>query len=141
MTDDQTRVLAARQPLLRCEFPWPPTVNHAWRPRGRGKLYLSPHSREFRQVAVAVTLLSCHSKWSQVWQWPCTEPVELELYATPPDRRRRDLDNLLKAVLDGLVHGGAITDDSLVSRLLIERLPPESPGSVTVLLFAASTQA
>jgi len=50
----------------------------------------------------------------------------------PPDRRRRDLDNILKASLDALVKAGVVEDDYLVRRLVVERDEPQKPGWVEV---------
>jgi Holliday junction resolvase RusA-like endonuclease len=40
-------------------------------------------------------------------------PVKVGLFLSPPDRRRRDGDNLEKAIMDALVKAGVIRDDSL----------------------------
>ena len=40
---------------------------------------------------------------------------------TPPDLRRRDLDNLLKPTLDALQHAGVYEDDSQVDLLMTRR--------------------
>ena len=40
-----------------------------------------------------------------------------------PDKRRRDLDNLLKATLDSLTHAGVWSDDSQIDALSIRRFP------------------
>jgi crossover junction endodeoxyribonuclease RusA len=45
--------------------------------------------------------------------------IQIDVY--PPDRRRRDLDNILKALLDSLSHAGVIEDDSLFDRILLVR--------------------
>jgi crossover junction endodeoxyribonuclease RusA len=45
------------------------------------------------------------------------------IHAHVPDQRRRDLDNLLKAVLDSLTHAGVWADDSLIDDLQIRRAP------------------
>jgi len=42
-----------------------------------------------------------------------------------PDRRRRDLDNLLKPLMDALVKGGAIADDSNAESISISWMPRE----------------
>ena len=36
-----------------------------------------------------------------------------------PDRRRRDLDNLLKALLDSMTHAGVMQDDALIEDLRV----------------------
>jgi crossover junction endodeoxyribonuclease RusA len=38
-----------------------------------------------------------------------------------PDRRRRDLDNVLKSTLDSLTHAGVWDDDSQIDQLSVER--------------------
>jgi crossover junction endodeoxyribonuclease RusA len=43
----------------------------------------------------------------------------VEIEAWRPDQRRRDLDNLLKATLDGLAHAGVFEDDSQIVDLRI----------------------
>jgi len=45
--------------------------------------------------------------------------VEITLY--PPDKRKRDLDNYLKGVLDALTHVGIWEDDSQIDELTIKR--------------------
>jgi len=58
--------------------------------------------------------------------------VTIEVY--PPDRRRRDIDNLLKAVLDACQHGGAFPDDSHIIWLLIHRSRIVPGGRVVVTI-------
>lgn len=51
--------------------------------------------------------------------------LEVRVTVCTPDNRRRDLDNVQKALLDALAKGGAYRDDSQIDRLVVER------GSVT----------
>lgn len=37
------------------------------------------------------------------------------------DRRRRDIDGPIKALLDGLTQGGVWADDSLVTRMIVDK--------------------
>lgn len=106
--------------LLEATLPWPPSVNHYWATNGHGR-YLSPRARAWQKEAWAVL----RSEWPHR---PYRGQVAVTLVATPPDRRRRDLDNILKAVLDALVHAGVIADDAQVAELHAVRRYGERPG-------------
>ena len=60
-------------------------------------------------------------------------PYGLTVLAGRPDKRRRDLGNLLKAIEDALVHGGAIEDDSECQCLEMSWHPGITGVRVTVL--------
>lgn len=44
-----------------------------------------------------------------------------KIIAEPPDKRRRDLDNILKAPLDALTHAGLLIDDEQFDEINIVR--------------------
>lgn len=102
-------------------LPWPPTANLIWRTRcvGSGKsmhaaTYLSAEGKAYRAtVQRIVARLGIVA--------PLTGRISLSIAATMPDRRRRDLDNLLKASLDALTHAGVWVDDNQVDELRISR--------------------
>lgn len=50
----------------------------------------------------------------------------------PPDRRKRDLDNILKSLLDALCYSQVIVDDSCIDVLSIRRMCISAPGYVSV---------
>lgn len=50
-------------------------------------------------------------------------PLSLRIDAAPPDRRSRDIDNILKAVMDALQAAGVYHDDTQVDDLHVVRLP------------------
>ena len=52
---------------------------------------------------------------------PIQSTISAEVYLYPPDKRKRDIDNPIKVLLDSLVKGGLLQDDSKIARLLIER--------------------
>lgn len=97
---------------MRVELPWPPSVNHYWRRVGSRTL-ISKEGRLFRKRVVA--MLSVHRSE------PLTGRLHVRVFAHPPDRRRRDLDNITKALLDALERGGVYEDDSQIDRLVVER--------------------
>ena len=49
-----------------------------------------------------------------------TGPIKVEIVAYRPDNRKRDLDNLLKAALDGMAKGMLYEDDSQIKNLNIK---------------------
>ena len=57
--------------------------------------------------------------------------LSVEFYVYTPDRRRRDIDNLSKGLLDSMQYAGIYIDDNQVDRLLIVR-EPEIGGYVDV---------
>lgn len=111
--------------MIEIELPYPPSVNHYWLRHGK-RTFIGPNGRRFRR-AVALALLSLGRK-------PIRGKVEIWISVYPPDRRRRDLDNILKALLDALEHGGAYRDDSQIVGLHVERGKIVEYGKVSVTL-------
>lgn len=70
---------------------------------------------------------------------PVSGRYRLSLTLDAPDARRRDADNLIKAVSDLLVSQGVISDDHMAQAISVEwsDLPPAKPGRVTIKLEAA----
>lgn len=108
-------------------LPWPPTANTYWRRNGH-RYFIAPAGIEFRQDVwnVAMTMRSCYDRA------PLTGPVAVSVRGNPPDNRRRDLDNILKALLDSLKYAGVYKDDSQVKRLEAEMFEPVEGGRVIV---------
>jgi len=105
------------------ELPFPPSVNHIWRRVGN-RTVLSRGGRAFRR-AVQSALAACGVR-------PMAGRLAIIIDIHPPDKRRRDLDNMLKALLDALQHGGAYADDSQIDDLHIRRGYRVAGGQVRV---------
>lgn len=106
-------------PLL-LQLPYPPSVNSYWRHVGP-RVLVSAEGREYQRRVAAVV-------WeSGVINPPLSCPLRLSLEVFPPDRRRRDLDNLLKAVQDSLVTAGVMLDDSQINEIAVRRRMYEPP--------------
>lgn len=65
--------------------------------------------------------------------------VALKILIVRPDRRRRDLDNYLKALIDALVLNGVIDDDSLVEKIVLS-WHSDNLGGCFVEIQAVGTQ-
>lgn len=103
-------------PEIALTLPYPPSVNRYWR-NVNGRTILSAEGREYRQAVFKV----CNGLI------PITGLVEVHIVATRPDKRKRDLDNLLKATLDACT-GHLWVDDSQIQRLSICWAPGVVPG-------------
>jgi crossover junction endodeoxyribonuclease RusA len=88
---------------LEVRLPWPPSVNHYWKAQGNRR-FISKAARTWLDEAVLLLRAS---------RVRFEGPVKVSLYLSPPDRRKRDGDNLEKAIMDALVKAGVIRDDSL----------------------------
>ena len=104
------------------DLPWPPSVNRYYRHVGHCVL-ISREGRKYRTMCVS-RLGGLFDKFSGA--------VALSLDCYPPDRRRRDIDNILKCLLDSLVNAGVLEDDSLIKRLHMEMREPIPEGFVHV---------
>lgn len=97
-------------------LPFPPSINRYWRRNGH-RYFIAPAGRAFRTEVEA----HCRAAGLQ----PIAGDVHLSVSLVPGDRRRRDIDNALKPLLDALTHGGAWTDDSQVKRLVVTMGAPD----------------
>ena len=109
------------------DLPWPPSMNHYWRHVG-SRVLISRQGREYRAHVVGI-LQGCGPR-----KPPASGRVAMVLDVYPPDRRRRDLDNLQKPVLDALEHAGLYENDSQVAWLLTRRRAVVPGGALTVTL-------
>lgn len=111
---------------LLIELPWPPSVNHYYRRVGHRTL-ISREGRKYRTEVCAIL--------RDLYFRPLDGELAMTVDAYPPDKRRRDADNILKSLLDALQHAGAYHDDSQIKKLNIEMLKPARPdGNVIVRL-------
>ena len=101
--------------MIEITLPWPPSINNYWR-NWKGRTVLSVEGRKYREAVI-------QQIWMQgfVKRMDCNLKVTIEAHR--PDNRKRDLDNLLKAVLDALQHAEAFNDDSQIHDLRIYWAP------------------
>lgn len=107
------------------ELPFPPSMNTYWR-NVKGRTLISKKGREYRKAVIDIFKNYSSPK--------LTARISVEIDFYPPDRRRRDIDNSLKAPLDALTHAGVWEDDSQIDRLSIYRREVLSKGQGKLLV-------
>lgn len=101
---------------FKLELPWPPTANHIWENvniGGKTRTYRSKEYKTFLDGAWAAYHIAkakgeCPSKAIE------GDEIHVRLVLFPPNNRRYDVDNRIKAVLDALTHVGLWHDDSQI---------------------------
>ena len=78
---------------IRLTLPWPPSVNHYWR-NFRGRMVIGAKGRAYRHAVIASVI----EQGIPRDRISCRLAVSIDAY--PPDNRRRDIDNINKALLD-----------------------------------------
>ncbi|MFM5319333.1 RusA family crossover junction endodeoxyribonuclease [Aeromonas caviae] len=112
-------------------LPWPPSTNRIWRNvavSGKPRTLLSEEGRRFRTTAAQMCMLGGVNNRQLAGR------LAVSMVACPPDRRARDLDNVLKATLDALTHAGVWLDDSQIDLLSVERAQVVKGGELRVTI-------
>ena len=106
------------------KLPFPPSVNGYWR-AFKGRQIISKKGREYRELVLSML--------PQMEPMSTRLSVEIDFY--PPDRRKRDLDNYTKAMLDALTHGNVWEDDEQIDLLIIARREVVKGGLMMVTIY------
>ena len=113
-------------------LPWPPTVNllygfNVMHRRGGGghfvKPYMKPEGKKYKEYAFLVA----RAAGAELIEGPVEMIIELH----PPDKRKRDMDNLLKILQDSF-NGVAYDDDYQIADLRVLRRGVIKGGRVIV---------
>lgn len=106
------------------DLPYPPTINHYYYRQKNGAVYIGIEGKIYRK-AVAVNLNLCK---------PIVGKIKIHIDVYPPDKRRRDLDNINKCLLDSIQCAGIIKDDYDIDELSMKRHPPIKGGKVKITM-------
>ncbi len=122
---------------LRITVPWPPSVNHYWRSipikrtacaRCGSRVVLSKAGREYREAVREAWL----SEEPSDWRGALEGRLHVKVILHPPTRRKLDIDNRMKALLDALQHADVYVDDEQIDHLEIERWEVFPRGAAVV---------
>lgn len=106
-------------------LPYPPSVNHYWGQSGKHR-FIGKKGVEFRQ-AVAEACLDANVT-------ALDGPLCVHVALFPPDKRKRDIDNVLKPLLDACEHAGCFENDNQIAELHIIRQEVKKDGACTILI-------
>lgn len=116
--------------MINLALPYPPTINSYWRSArvGKGvKVYISDKGQQFRvDTMVAVLRAKANKK--------LTTRLSVEVHLHAADKRKRDIDNVLKSLLDALGHAGVYIDDSQIDKLTVLRKGNVKGGQCQVFI-------
>jgi len=138
------------------ELPWPPSVNRYYRSWNPVIENLIAQAKRIRDKTIGVHLDTLQkaraprvnlSKEARNWQTtaqlilrahfrglPCIEArMWIVVQAFPPDRRRRDVTNLIKAVPDAFEKAGVVRDDNQFKRVTLDDTDEVRPGGMVVV--------
>lgn len=116
---------------MKLTLPWPPSLNHYYRHVGARPL-ISRKGREYRTKVCGLLTPSRGMGGNGIRKPPSGGRIALAMDAFPPDRRRRDLDNLMKCTQDSLAHAGVFEDDGQIDVLVVRRCDPVRDGMLVI---------
>lgn len=108
------------------KLPYPPSVNTYWR-NFRGNTVLSAAGREYKKAVWACVMEQKIPKFGD-------KRLEVTMWLYPRSKVVTDLDNRLKAVLDGLEDAGVYDNDGQIDILMIQRGQIRKGGGVDVMI-------
>lgn len=112
--------------MLFLNLPYAPTVNTYWL-RGKFGTYLSPAGREYKQKVAEYVIENKVPKLGDA-------RLKMTLIIRPRSKRKFDIDNLAKSVLDSLANAGVFEDDEQIDELHIIRGEPIKDGRIVVTI-------
>ena len=99
--------------MIELHLPWPPSINHYYGRARNGRVFIKAEGVRFREcVQDIVASAGIQSQ---------TGNLAMFIFVSPPDKRKRDLDNLVKATQDALQEAGCYENDCQIAGLHVER--------------------
>lgn len=110
--------------MIKLNLPFPPSSNTYYR-SVKGRVLISKKGRIYKDTVARIV----------AWQKAAhglEGRLKVQVLLFPPDRRKRDLDNSLKALVDSLEGAGVFVNDSQIDELIIKRMEVTSGGIAEV---------
>lgn len=109
-------------------LPYPPSTNTVYRFTSRGG-YITRRGRDYKDAVAIYWVATGHQGFGDA-----RLSVTIELY--PPDKRKRDISNTEKLLVDALESAGAFDNDEQIDRLELVRCSRVEGGAVKVRIEA-----
>jgi crossover junction endodeoxyribonuclease RusA len=107
-------------------LPYPPTINTYYR-KWNNRMVIAPRGREFAASVAAIVKKQRRPKMEL--------RIGISIRLSPPDKRKRDIDNVIKPLFDALTKAGVWRDDSQVDVLIVQRNDPGDAGTCDVTIW------
>ncbi|MFC6277301.1 RusA family crossover junction endodeoxyribonuclease [Psittacicella hinzii] len=128
---------------LELTLDFPVSVNAMYKTVVRGKFTHRAHSQRYREYRKQIIPQVQYQILAQKWKKANENTfIALEVVEYCPDRRRRDIDNVIKPIMDILTEAGVYDDDSQIKRLEVSKINVDDQddkslkGKVKVLIKA-----
>ena len=125
--------------MLEIYVPFPPTIN-SYYVKSRNGIFLSNKGKLFR-ASLAESVIEQLGDFCPYGSPMSPDPdirLLLEVVLFMPDKRKRDLDNYMKALLDAFTCAGLWTDDSIIDQLFVYRGAVVKGGRTFVRVIKAA---
>lgn len=116
--------------MISFDMPYPPSINHYYVRTPLG-MAVGLKGKKYRRD-VSLMLTPFRNKFNE------TDRISLTINVFPPDKRKRDLDNLLKCIQDSLQDAEIIHDDNQIDMLTIIRRNDIKHGKLSVWISVCS---
>jgi len=112
--------------MIVLNLPYPPSVNH---------MYINAHGRRFPNKK-ALDYKSQVADYVVEYKVPKLGDAKLSLtiWVYPPDKRKRDISNIIKIVEDSLQDAGVYDNDFNIDILIVQRGEIKKGGGILVML-------
>ena len=109
-------------------LPWPPSVNKLWSTNRRGNWYTTKAAKDFKDIVYYYI----HAKQSRKL-FNEDDRISLSVKAYPADKRKHDLDNILKVLCDALENAEVFPNDNQIKKIDIEMLKSETKDAYVIV--------
>lgn len=110
---------------IEVEVDWPPSANKNWMIR-RGRFVSTDAAACYKRLIKDLSYT-----WEKI---TFLKDIEITIKAFPPDKRKRDIDNLLKVTLDSLQNTHLFENDEQIRKITIERMHKCDKGKLQIRL-------